>query len=252
MKYNIYINQRAVIDNWINLDIIDLAIFDYIKDFSKAKKVTKIIIEWEEYFWIQYEHFIKNMPLLWINNKNSLKKRIDNLIREGILEKKILHWNSTYFKFWNKYDLLIWSEEVHLKVEGGSTEKEKGVIPKSRSINNTINNTNNKNNNITTAVDKKSSIEKIYKTYKDWVELDSKYLYPAWAKLYIEQLLNEYTEAQLISSIDNYFAETDKKWRKSPKYFFSNSKRSDNYRIFEWFIKDTKPIKKIDFADLFF
>lgn len=37
MKYSININQKAAIDLGLKLDIVDLAIFDYIKDFSASK-----------------------------------------------------------------------------------------------------------------------------------------------------------------------------------------------------------------------
>ena len=80
MKYNININQKAIIDNWFNLDIIDCAILNYIQDFAKSNKIIKIIYDWQEYFWIQYEHFIKEMPLLWIKNKQALKRRIDKIV----------------------------------------------------------------------------------------------------------------------------------------------------------------------------
>lgn len=106
---------------------------------------------------------------------------------------------------------------------------------------------NNKNNN-------KYNIcaEEIFSLYKKGVDIENKYLYPSATKLYIEQLLKEYDKEQLILSIQNYFAVTEKKWRKSPKYFFSNSKRSDNYRMFEGFLnKEEKKqeIKRISVDD---
>ena len=176
----------------------------------------------------------------WLKiSRNSVILNIGKLVDKGYIKKEL---DTT----WNLYSADI---EVVQKLNTTSAETE---LVSSAETEHNIYNTNNKNNNITTVVDKKSSIEKIYKTYKDWVDIESKYLYPAVTKVYLNQLLNEYTEAQLISSIDNYFTETEKKWRKSPKYFFSNSKRSDNYRIFEWFIKDTWPKKEIKIEDLFF
>jgi hypothetical protein len=75
--------------------------------------------------------------------------------------------------------------------------------------------------------------EEIYTYYISKIDLPSQYNYPAATKLYIEQLLKEYDKETLIRAVDNYFSQTEKKWRKAPKYFFSNSKRSDSYRMFE-------------------
>lgn len=155
MKYSININQKAIIDMWLDLDLIDLAIFDYIKDLSNYSKLVKIEIEWKTYFWVQYNHLIENMPLLWITNKKVLLRRLDKLIKVWLLEKQIINWNSTYFRFWKNYDKYVFSEdekddekkeECNSKVIGGVTEKWKGVLLKSNSIN--YNNKNNNNNNI--------------------------------------------------------------------------------------------------------
>ena len=154
MKYNININQKAIIDNWFNLDIIDCAILNYIQDFAKSNKIIKIIYDWQEYFWIQYEHFIKEMPLLWIKNKQALKRRIDKIVECWILEKHLLNWNSTYFKFWDNYEKLIsdeavWDDEgLVWKVEGGEYDNTRGGSMKSWSIKHNTNNNNTNNNNL--------------------------------------------------------------------------------------------------------
>lgn len=43
MKYSILINQKLSIDNSLNLDIVDLAIFEYIKDFSHSNDILKFM-----------------------------------------------------------------------------------------------------------------------------------------------------------------------------------------------------------------
>ena len=44
MKYNISINQFAAVRNGFakDLDLIDLAIFDFIKDFANSSKCVKV------------------------------------------------------------------------------------------------------------------------------------------------------------------------------------------------------------------
>ena len=88
MKYTITINQKAVVDLWLDLDLIDLVIFDFIKDFSQSSKIIKKEIEWEEYFWIKYEHIMENLPLLQITNKRIIWRRLDKLVDAKLLERK--------------------------------------------------------------------------------------------------------------------------------------------------------------------
>ena len=48
MKYNIYINQFAVYNNFgLNLDLTDMAIYDFCKHFIKSenRKIKKVTIK---------------------------------------------------------------------------------------------------------------------------------------------------------------------------------------------------------------
>ena len=156
MKYNIKINQKAIVDNWFNLDIIDWAILNYIEDFSKSERLAKIIINWVEYFWIQYEHMIKEMPMLWITNKQALKNRVDKIVGCWILEKHLLNGNSTYFRFWKKYELLI-SDSIYdapnenkgggMESVGGQYGNNRGGSMESVGIKHNTNNSSTINNN---------------------------------------------------------------------------------------------------------
>lgn len=152
MKYSIKINQKAIVDNGFDLDVIDWAILNYIEDFSKSSKLRKTIIEWVEYFRIQYEHMIEEMPMLWIKSKQSLWRRVNKLVNCWILEKTILNWNSTYFRFWENYDLLISDTPVGNKETDAAGLKSPRAVDskvqpaglKSPSIKHSTNNTTNK------------------------------------------------------------------------------------------------------------
>ena len=50
MKYNININQKAIIDNKFNIDIIDAAIFNLLKDFAHSNNCNKSIINGETFY----------------------------------------------------------------------------------------------------------------------------------------------------------------------------------------------------------
>jgi len=212
MKYSININQKAIIDMWLDLDLIDLAIFDYIKDLSNYSKLVKIEIEWKTYFWVQYNHLIENMPLLWITNKKVLLRRLDKLINAWLLEKQIINWNSTYFRFWKNYDKYVFSEdekddekkeECNSKVTGGVTEKWKGVLPKSNSIN-----YNNKNNNNINYFKDKTLNNSFLDFINNRKELKIKMTDLAIDRMVkkIEKWQEKYTNAEIISFIDESIA----------------------------------------------
>ena len=79
-------------------------------------------------------------------------------------------------------------------------------------------------------------IIKIYKKYRDILSTErKKSTNSAQCKLYIEQLLKEYSEEQLLGSIESYERVKEFTYRVSGQYFFANSKNKNakHYRIFE-------------------
>ena len=91
--------------------------------------------------------------------------------------------------------------------------------------------------------------ETIYKNYFTKIPENKKqYVKKSQTILYINQLLKEYTEDDLNSSIKNYFNNTDSLYIKAPQYFFSNTKQWKDYRLFEqWIEKNNDIIKKREF-----
>lgn len=85
IKYTISINQVAAYRLGLDLDFIDLAIFDYIKDFFHSDKILKIEYLNETYFWVAHTKIIEDMPLLGIKTKQGIFNRIDKLIAAGLL-----------------------------------------------------------------------------------------------------------------------------------------------------------------------
>jgi hypothetical protein len=58
IKYTIMINQKAVIDNMFDLDVIDMCIFDFICYFSNSISCKRTTIEGREFFWISHKKII--------------------------------------------------------------------------------------------------------------------------------------------------------------------------------------------------
>lgn len=165
MKYTILINQYAAVTNGLNLDLIDLAIFDFIKDFANSASCVKMQTQEGVYFWISHKLVLEAMPLLNIKTNQGLIKRIDNLINAGILRKhpNCDIYRQTLYAFGENYDLLAFANmdlQPTTKVDNpqqkfrGTLNKSLG-IPLNKSLGYNINNTDktNINNNDAPQID---------------------------------------------------------------------------------------------------
>lgn len=156
MKYTILINQYAAVTNGLNLDLIDLAIFDFIKDFANSSSCIKMQTPEGVYFWISHKLVLEAMPLLNIKTNQGLIKRIDNLINAGILRKhpNCDKYRQTLYSFGENYDLLAFANmdlQPTTKVDNpqqklmATHNKSLGITP-NESLGYNINNTDNTNN----------------------------------------------------------------------------------------------------------
>ena len=152
MKYTILINQYAAVNSGLDLDLIDLAIFDFIKDFANCASCVKMHTPEGIYFWISHKLILEAMPLLNIKTSQGMIKRIDNLIKAGILQKhpNCELYNKTLYCFGENYELLTFTEEAARILTGVYTPKQKLMPPLNESLgyNNNIDNTINNNENI--------------------------------------------------------------------------------------------------------
>lgn len=90
----------------LDVDVIDLSIFDYIKEFANSGKCEKLQTNGDIYFWISHKTLIQQLPILGITTGAGIIKRINKLIDAGLLER---HPNCemmrrTFYKFGPKYD----------------------------------------------------------------------------------------------------------------------------------------------------
>lgn len=150
MKYTILINQYAAVNSGLDLDLIDLAIFDFIKDFANCINCVKMHTPEGIYFWISHKLILDAMPLLNIKTNQGLIKRIDNLIRAEILQKhpNCELYNKTLYCFGGNYELLTFTDKATTILTEVYTPKQKFIPPLNESLgynNNNIDNTNNDN-----------------------------------------------------------------------------------------------------------
>lgn len=155
MKYTILINQHAAVNSGLDLDLIDLAIFDFIKDFANCASCVKMHTPEGIYFWISHKLILDAMPLLNIKTSQGMIKRIDNLVKAGILQKhpNCELYNRTLYCFGENYELLTFTENATKISTGVDTPKQKLIPPLNKSLGVPLNeslgyNINNKDNTI--------------------------------------------------------------------------------------------------------
>lgn len=126
-KYTIQINQYAAIENGLELDIIDLAVFDYIKSFANSKSCAKVQTPEGEYLWISHQNIIDNLPLIGIKTKRGILKRLDNLIEAGLLAKHpdCQKYGKTLYTFGPKYDCIEFTPKNESSELSGCTYERK-------------------------------------------------------------------------------------------------------------------------------
>ena len=130
MQYTITINQLAVINAGLNLDVVDMAIFDFVKQYAHSDKCMKLQTETGTYFWVSHNVIIQQLPILGISTGAGIIKRINKLIDSGLLAR---HPNcdlmrKTFYKFGPNYDKVNFtthneSLQPTTKVEGTQNER---------------------------------------------------------------------------------------------------------------------------------
>jgi hypothetical protein len=155
MKYTITINQYAAVKNNMDLDLIDLAIFDFIKDFVNSANCVKINTPEGVFFWVSHKLIMESMPLLGIKSNNGIKRRVDNLISAGLLKKHpdCEKYRQTLYTFGENFDKLLFSDEASEPATEFTNPQQKLGVTRNENCGGTRNENcgyynNNINNNI--------------------------------------------------------------------------------------------------------
>lgn len=130
MKYNIYVNQYAIVKEGIDIDIIDAAILDCMASFFHSSRCVSISDENGTYYWISHNSIIEDLPLINIKSKSGIKKRIEKLVNCKLLS---IHPNSvslgrSYYRIGPMFDKITFSSGVG---HSNNPSPEKGETPTS-------------------------------------------------------------------------------------------------------------------------
>ena len=105
MQYSIKIDQLAVMNAGLDVDVVDMTIFDFIQHYAHSDKCMKLQTETGTYYWISHTTIIQQLPILGISTGAGIVKRINKLIDAGLLSR---HPNcdmmrKTFYKFGPNY-----------------------------------------------------------------------------------------------------------------------------------------------------
>lgn len=99
----------------VKLDLLDLAVLDAICGGILSGAFIKMDVGGKSYFWIQPKAIINELPLLGINSPVGIRKRIDNLVEAGLVERcpdneKL---NRCYLAMGERYSEYVGSNETN-------------------------------------------------------------------------------------------------------------------------------------------
>lgn len=152
MKYNIYINQKAIIDLGLDLDVIDMSIFDFFNYFSNSSNCVKVFIDGKQYFWISHTKIINDLPIIRINTRQGILKRINKLIEANLIERADGEMQRSYYRFGVNYDSVYSVTDRQQKASSTDNESLPVTDNESCHYNDTINN-NTKDNKDSISLD---------------------------------------------------------------------------------------------------
>jgi hypothetical protein len=110
MKFTIEGLSQYKLVEW-NLDSSDAIILRYIIDFyNTSNKIKKIVIEDQEFFWINYKKLKENLPILKIKTNDSLRKRFKKYEECGLMKhhcEKNRDGSFSCYRFTELYEELL-------------------------------------------------------------------------------------------------------------------------------------------------
>lgn len=100
MKYTIEgFQQRKSIE--MGLDVKDLVLLRWMIDFYNTGLMEFHSFNGKEYFWVDYKYLLQELPILAIESKDVLKRRLNKIVTSGLLEFRMFAGagNKTYYRF---------------------------------------------------------------------------------------------------------------------------------------------------------
>jgi hypothetical protein len=109
MKQVITVNQRTIVELKYPLDLVDCAIIDFLTEYTHAGRPAKKLLENTVYYSVSWDEIVTNLPLIGIQTRNGIQKRL-----KGLCDLKILQMHpdnqqtaSSFYAFGENYEKLF-------------------------------------------------------------------------------------------------------------------------------------------------
>lgn len=218
MRYVIVINQLAIIENEIDINLKEAILLDYLywlcSSPSEEIEKRRIIKKGEKYTWFDYGSYLKETPILKTIRKSSVGEQIKKLEEEELIvsisERDNKRMIRKFIKLLPKADLLFRKTEKPITKTLQTYNKKQGrPITENHldNINNDYNNINNNSNELEKppASYGREDINKVIDVFKnhlggspDGTITENR----RYAKLLIDRLKKDYPESDSVKLID--------------------------------------------------
>lgn len=122
MRYSIEgFSQEKLIK--YDLDLKDVMLLRYFLDFINSDTMSKIIINNKTFYWLRYQKLQEDLPILGINNRLVLRRRLKKLEEKKILEHyhKLEGGSFSYYALGENFEELLYKKTEN---KTDSTKKE--------------------------------------------------------------------------------------------------------------------------------
>lgn len=217
MKYNLNINQKAIITHGYDLDVTEAILLDFIIAFVHSPKVERIHEGKITYYWISHDLIIAQLPILKLKNADSVYRRMSTLCKKGFLtangnNKKL---NKSFYAISEKSLMLQFQPTDENPM--GYGEKSDGGTDENPMYNNIIDN-NIKDEDV---IDILQHYQKVKK--ENFVDL---VMHTEKERKTISVLIKKHTKHKVIAAIDK--AVNSPLMQEWPKVYFNNIFKEEN------------------------
>lgn len=189
MKYNIYVNQKVILDSGLGLSLDEAIILDFINGFVHSDAVHKLLYNGKIYYWVSYDLVRKELPILELK-KDSVYRKFKRLIDLRLLDAH--PDNATlgraYFALNTNFVKLFYSDAPPEENPGGVRKSIRTPPEKNPHYNTTIDNTTIDNTEANASPSlfaqgskKPSKVRKMPdRAYSGCVDVWLKQIHPGW------------------------------------------------------------------------
>lgn len=230
MRYNININQSALIELGSNLSLEEAVLLDYLfwlcTSPSEQVEAMRIQKDGIKYTWFDYGTYIKETPILRGKTEGTIVPKVKALVDEGFIQVELIKGKRGQKM---KYVQLLPKIDSLFRKLNGPIEKTKWAYLDNSMYNNNKDNTN-KDKTIVSTLFGKAEIEEIFSAYKSKIQNKCRLTPPAITA--IKKALGAFRKEELLKGVDNF--SKDSWWMKTngnkgPVWYFNDLKHLDRF-----------------------